>query len=359
MNLLHAVKGNGGVVMDTRFQQIAAQLRLPGRMTNAMPLAGGRVNETYRVRFRCGESETDYVFQRLNETAFPEPERMMQNITLVTAHLAAHSVPVRQYYCTDLGNPLVYTDGFWRVTDYVEGITYSSTEDPSVIAEMGRAFGAFLRHLSDFDYRLLHETIPDFHHTRKRLDTFFLHACRADTQKLTILQPFLERLAVLRTPASQVHDCCRETLPMRVTHNDTKCSNVLFDPDKQLFQMVIDLDTVMPGFAAYDFGDAVRSICTVQEGTQLCMSRFSHFAKGYLAETSECLSPAESAMLAPAAMAVTVELAARYCDDWLMQTGYFQVNRPNGQLQRAAELLTLAEDLHRKLPEMQRLLRSS
>ncbi len=342
--------------MLAMFQKIAAQLCLPGEPVSAERLSGGRVNETHRVRLRSAGLEKDYVFQRLSETAFREPERVMRNIAVVTKHLAGRGVPVQQYYHTPEGSALIRMDGLWRVTDYVWGRSYAAPDTPARLSEAGRAFGAFLRNLSDLDGATLCETIPRFHDTRGRLDDFFLHEACADVEKRAVLRPLTERLAALRAPASAVYDRCTASLPLRVTHNDTKCSNVLFSPGTDRFRMVIDLDTVMPGYAVYDFGDAVRSACTCEDGRTLSMQRFSDFSRGYLSEAAASLTPEEAALLAPAAMAVTAELAARYCDDWLTGAGYFQVSVPDGHLLRADALLSLAEDLLRRLPEMGRVL---
>ncbi len=330
--------------MRAQLRRIAAAFGLRGSLAAAAPLSGGRVNETWRVRLLAEEGARDYVFQRLSETAFPAPAQVMENIARVSAHLTERGVPVQSYRRTPEGQSLVRMEGLWRVTDFVPGRTFSAPETPQQLAETGRAFGHFLRSLADFDSSTLHATIPEFHNTRLRLDALFAHAQEADAARQEGAAPLLGRLSALRESASAVYDRCREALPLRVTHNDTKCSNVLFCPDTDRFRMVIDLDTVMPGYAVYDFGDAVRSACTTPDGRALCPERLAQFRAGYLAGAGDCLTPEEEALLLPAAFAVTTELAARYCDDWLTGAGYF---RTGTHLERAAQLLALAESMGR------------
>ncbi len=318
--------------MLAQFQCIGAKFRLPGQPVHADRLSGGRVNETYRVTYNTGRI---YVFQRLSEAAFAQPDQVMHNISLVTAYLADNPcICVQNYYTTADGCCLVMENGFWRVTDYIEARTFSAAEEPWIAEEAGRVYGTFLRELEAFPVERLHRTIPEFHNTAVILDRVLSHTENAETK------PVLKRLSVFREMATVLENA---HMPLRVTHGDTKCSNLLFAEECDRALMVIDLDTVMPGYAVYDFGDAIRSMAG--RNGKLSLSDFQNFSLGYLQEAGSCLTDTEWKNLVPAAILVSAELAARYLEDYLTGASYFQVSNREELLERAKLQLSLAEDM--------------
>lgn len=294
---------------------------------NITPMSGGRINLTFSVEcvHRC------FVLQKLHPKVFSAPEAVMENALLVTDHLhrhfpecaAVHFYPAsdgKYYYAADDG-------GIWRLSDRLEGISFNSCASPRMAAALGKAYGQFLRQLSGMDGSRLLDTVPNLHNTPKHFDTLLSHG-----EDL----PETAMLSALRTEASELWmQYASGALPERIVHNDTKCSNVLVHPVTLEPLAVIDLDTVMRGMAAYDFGDALRSIC----GNGPDMDKICAFCSAYLHAAGDLLTPAEIRAFSKAPFCVSAELAARYLADFLSQNGYFQAE---GKLTRARQLLDLA-----------------
>lgn len=290
-------------------------------------LAGGRIHRTYRVETADG----CYIAQQLNTAVFPDPELVMENIARVTAHIRTRcpSQETLHFYRTADGGFL--HDG-WRVMDAIRGIPLDPEAGAATIRAAGEAFGQFLTLLSDLPPASLREPIPGFHDTPAHFAALDA-AARADVLgRGKTAAPYLRRLEALREGACRL---CRSDLPRRIVHGDTKCANILIDPQTHRPRAVIDLDTVMPGLAAYDFGDAVRSLC----GKDLDLAKYRAFLDGYLAGAA-CLTERERQTLPLGVGSVTAELAARYLTAYL--TGQGALSKPDA-LQRAEELLGLAE----------------
>ncbi len=329
--------------MLAQLQRIGIKFCLSGKPVHAERLSGGRVNETYRVTYDTGRI---YVFQRLSEAAFAQPHQVMHNISLVTAYLAANpSIRVQSYYAAADGCCLVSENGFWRITDFVAARTFTAADKPWMVQEAGRMYGTFLRELNAFPAERLYRTIPEFHNTAAILCRVLSHSGNAKTK------PFLERISVFREMAAAL---CEAPMPLRVTHGDTKCSNLLFAEECDRALMVIDLDTVMPGYAVYDFGDAIRSMAG--RNGKLSLSDFQSFSQCYLQEAGSCLTDTEWQNLVPAAILVSAELAARYLEDYLTGASYFQVSHHEELLHRAQLQLSLAEDMMYHASRMEELL---
>ncbi len=327
-----------------RFQQISDAFGLLGTVETVQPLGSGHVHTTYLVTCREGRR---YVFQKMNTTVFCNPAAVMRNMLLVTDYLRTHfpTEETLRIYVTKTGEPLlVRSDGVWRVMDYIDGTALVSTEDLKQLRSIGTAYGRFQARLTDFDAAQLTETLPDFHNTPKYLASLFSHAGVG-------MESFLERIAQWQAEASAVCRCyAEEGIPLRVVHYDTKCSNVLLDKNGQPLA-VIDLDTVMQGMAAYDFGDAVRSAAVNREGTALDMRKFRAFAEGYLQEVRLCA--AERACLVPAVFSVSVELAARYLEDVLTNGKNLGNADPMAKLEKVQALLEFAASVQEQKEAME------
>lgn len=334
------------------------------RLLSQREIPTGHINRSYHVRLQLSEGDCgDFLLQALNPYVFPQGEQVMENIGRITAHLWAKEpsgVHLR-FYPAQEGNFLRQEGQLWRLCDYIPSLSYEKAPSVALAQQHGQAFGHFLRLLSDFPAEQLHETIPHFHDTQQRFAALW-HTVEADPCGLAAsLSAELELLSQLQEEACGLCRLLQQgALPLRVCHNDTKISNVLFDRDSAEVLCVIDLDTVMPGLAAYDFGDAIRSSantraedCPDPSQVRLDLEIFRAFAQGYLRECAAALSPLEQETLALGAFCITTEQAVRFLDDYLQGSLYFRIDYPEHNLYRARCQLALAQDMRRKLPQMQ------
>jgi len=328
-----------------------------------LPWGEGHIHRTFRVTTRLGRR---FLLQRINTAAFRRPQELMENIVRVTRYLAgeiqkAGGDPTREtlrvLYPRDGG--LYFTDhdgGAWRVYPFIEGtVCFSSAPSVQVFAASGRAFGRFGYLLRDYPADTLHETIPRFHDTENRLAQLKA-AVRADP---------LGRAAACREEIDfameREGDCSvaldalrRGILPLRVTHNDTKLSNVLFDARTGREVCVVDLDTVMPGLAIYDFGDSIRSganRCAEDErdmsAVRLDLERYAAYTRAFLEGTQGSLTDAEVEYLPWGARLMTLECGMRFLTDYLEGDVYFRTSRPRQNLDRCRTQFQLLRDMER------------
>ncbi|MBQ4289777.1 MAG: aminoglycoside phosphotransferase family protein [Clostridia bacterium] len=344
---------------------IGSRFQLPGTVYSFEQITQGNINSTYKVSYRMPDkSIKSYMFQRLNTVVFKNPREIMKNIDNVTTYIRKNfpSETVLHFHHTPDGDNFFFDgDGsFWRVMNYIDSITFNVCEDLSVIAATGEAFGHFQMQLSGFDGSVLYETIPDFHNTRKRLDTFFSHVTEDPYSRVNDATEEIEYISSVRLKAGELSDrFAKGAFPVRVTHNDTKCNNVLFDRVTKRPIAVIDLDTVMPGMSMVDFGDAVRCIANTADEDEPDLSRvffdtakFRAFCKGYIGQVKDALTADEIDNMVLATFTITVELGMRFLDDYIMGDTYFKTNYPEHNLVRARCQLHLAKDIQRKSDEL-------
>ncbi len=356
--------------MTDMIKQIGAAFRLPGEPVSEEIITNGNINTTCRVTYRNPDgTKKPYIFQRINTVVFRNPVQIMQNIDLVTTHIRRKYPEERtlHFHHTADGKNYVFTDdnAFWRVMNCVDSVTLDSCDDLSVIEATGKAFGHFQNQLSDFDGSLLFETIPDFHNTKKRLDTLFAHVDEDPCGRAESVRAETEYLASVRETAGALSvRYANGEFPVRVTHNDTKFNNVLFDRVTKEPIVVIDLDTVMPGMAMYDFGDAVRFIANTAAEDEPDLSKvsvdaakFGAFCKGFVGEVMQGFTQPELDSLVLAAFSVTVELAARFLDDYLTGDKYFKTLYPEHNLVRTRCQLALAKDFRNRKDELEQIVR--
>jgi len=356
--------------MFNTLKQVGEHFRLPDTIYTYDTITLGNINSTYKVTYRNEKYELkSYLFQRVNTNVFKNPVEIMANIERVTSYLREHypnQITLHFHHTEDGTNYYVGETGyFWRVCNYIDSITFDNTDDLAVIAATGEAFGHFQMQLAGFDGSVLYETIPDFHNTKKRLDDLFASA-EADVQnRKSEVESELDYIRSVRDYAAELSiRQANGELPTRVTHNDTKANNVLFDRVTKRPITVIDLDTVMPGMAMYDFGDAVRFIANtaVEDEPDLMKvyfdtSKFRAFAKGFIREVKSALTTEEINSLVQATFSITIELAARFLKDYLDGDVYFKCNYPAHNLVRTRCQLQLAKDIMRKQDELQWIIR--
>lgn len=352
--------------MYSILKTVGQKFCLPGEIYSYDTITIGNINSTYKVTYtREDNSLTSYLFQRVNTHVFKNPVEIMENIDRVTSFISGKypDQVTLCFYHTDEGlNYYLYgEDAFWRVVNYVDSVTFDSSDDLGIIEATGKAFGNFQTQLSDFDGSLLHETIPDFHNTEKRLDTLFAHVAEDSCGRVAEVQREIEYISSARKKAVELSaKFANGEIPKRVTHNDTKCNNVLFDRKTKEPIVVIDLDTIMPGMSMYDFADAVRFIANTAVEDEPDTSKvffdtakFRAFAKGFIGETYESLESVEINNLVKATFAITIELASRFLDDYITGDQYFRCAYPKHNLVRTRCQLKLAEDIERKWDELE------
>ena len=328
----------------------------------------GNVNHTYKVNYIVDDGTgmakiKSYLVQRVNTYAFQHPVELMQNIDRVTEHIRRER-PKNQslhfHHTEDRKNYLMDDDGFWRLSNYVPSVTYDSCDDLDVVRSAGEAFGDFQLMLSDFDAAQLFYTIPDFHDTRKRYAKLREDAQADPCGRVSEVREELDWLLSVEDEACKLTDLYNAgELPLRVTHNDTKINNVLFDEETRRALVVIDLDTVMPGLVGHDFGDAIRFAANfVEEDSPeadkagLNLNIYWAFAEGFLKETAPALTEAEVATLGNSCFTLACELATRFLDDYITGDKYFKIHSPQHNLVRTRCQIALAKDMQKKMNAM-------
>ena len=316
-------------------------------------------------------SRRRYILQRMNHDIFKNPHQLMENVVNVTEYL-------RGVILTQGGDPdretlnvVKTSDGasyykdkkqnYWRIFLFVERtLCFEKVESPKDFYDSAVAFGNFQRMLTDFPAENLYETIPNFHNTPSRFRDF-LKAVQEDKMGRAALAEEEIAFALAREKDTAVlTDLLREgKLPLRVTHNDTKLNNILFDEADRKALCIIDLDTVMPGLSLYDFGDSIRfGASTGAEDEQdlskvtLDLALFEVFTKGFLEGCGTSLTETEIEMLPMGAKLMTYECGIRFLADFLMGDVYFRTRREHHNLDRARTQFKLVSDMEAKWAQM-------
>lgn len=350
-----------------QIQQVVSAFGLSQAPDGIYPVENGHINRTYRVTVD-GKS---YIVQRINGYVFNRPADIMENIEHVTAHIrkkleAEGRDPERgtlNYLHDNQGNNYIVDESgdYWRVCPYIEGTrSYEQVENLHMLESAGYAFGEFQRMLSDYPMDQLHETIVDFHNTRKRLDDFFAMVEADPLGRAAEVQEDIRFFADRRESAARFMPMLQSgELPLRVTHNDTKYNNILIDSHTFEAVCVIDLDTVMPGLSVYDFGDAIRFAAStaLEDETDLSkvsinMDYFEAFTRGFMQASGGAFTPAEIENMAQGCINITIELASRFLMDHINGDKYFAIHRPNHNLERARNQMKLVMEMEKRLDEM-------
>lgn len=350
---------------------ILAAFGLP-QDTEATPITTGHINETFVVRAPQGR----LILQRINHFVFPSPQNIMENILGVTRFLREKirnqgGDPDREtlsVVCTaDGGSYYLDRDGnYWRCTTYIENATsHETVENPAMLEEAGRAFGRFQQLLSDYPAETLHEIIPDFHNTPVRYAQLQEAAKNDAAGRLGQVQDELAFAAAREKDCALLMDLLEKgELPLRVTHNDTKMSNVLMDDETGKAVCVIDLDTVMPGLCAFDFGDSIRAGASTAAEDEADLGKvhfdlglFEAYTKGFLATAGQALTPKELETLPDGAILMTLEVGMRFLADYLNGDVYFRTAYPTHNLDRARNQFKLVAEMEEQRPGMDRIIR--
>ncbi len=365
----------GGVIMTTyehNFQALAEMFCLPGTIKSVHAVTHGNINGTYDIVMEDQGEERRYIFQKINIFVFKNPKQIMSNIEKITTHIAnklemegkSRDLVMHFAHRANGKNYWVDNQGFWRISEYVpNSVTYNECDNLDRLRSAGRAFGNFQVMLSDFDATELYDTIPNFHNTRSRIAVLMRHFNEDPCGRADEVQEEIVRIRKLKPLAVRFNELIdSQEMTFRVTHNDTKINNVLFDKDTDEAKTVIDLDTVMPGLVAHDFGDAIRFAAnTAAEDEKdlskvsLDIDRFRAFAEGFIPEVAPALTPIEIKTMALGAFVMTVEVAVRFLDDYLTGDQYFKVLYSGHNLVRARCQLKLAEEMYGRMGEMNKI----
>jgi Ser/Thr protein kinase RdoA (MazF antagonist) len=351
---------------------VCAEFAVEGRWVSSCPIPSGHINDTYCSEFEAGGRRAKYVNQRINHLVFREPEKLMENIERVTRFareqiIAAGGDPLREtltivpaldgksFHRTPRGD-------YWRTFLYIEGArTYDKVDDLRHVYSASRAFGAFQGMLSRLPGGRLHETIPDFHHTRKRFEAFRAALAKDAFGRAAAVRPEIDFvLAREKDTGVIVEGLASGRIPERVTHNDTKLNNVMIDDRTGEGICVIDLDTVMPGSVLYDFGDSVRlgAATAAEDERDLAkvgfdLRLFDRLAEGYLDAARGFLTDEEARLLAFSAKLLTLECGIRFLADHLSGDVYFKVHRDGHNLDRCRTQFKMVAEMESRMGEME------
>ena len=347
-----------------QFAQVAYAFQLDGTPVSCGEIGNGHINTTMKITTDTG---TEYVLQKINKYVFQSPIRLMSNVSTVTEYLrervedprmALHFIPTHKghYYHRDREGE------FWRMYEFVGGFCMDTPETEEDFYQSALAFGRVQELLVDFSAHTLYETIPEFHNTVNRYRQFKVSVeadpCGRVSQAREEIKFILDREELGGTLQRM-----RESgqLPLRVTHNDTKLNNVLLDKETRKSLCVLDLDTVMPGLSAYDFGDSIRfgAATAVEDETdaekmKLDLHLFEVYTRGFL-EAAPSLTDKEVEMLPMGALIMTLEVGLRFLKDYIDGDLYFKTSYPEHNLIRARTQIALVADMQRKWEEMHRI----
>ena len=350
--------------MNEHLYQVAKQFQLLAEPSSIEPYGDGHINDTYLVI----TPKRRYIMQRLNKFVFKRPDYVMENIKRVTEYLAEQirqngGDPEREtltvvdslvgdaYYLDELGD-------YFRVYLFVEDtISVNLPDTPELFERSGYSFGKFQQQLEGFPAEQLHETIANFHNTADRFNNLVI---AIEENRAGRKDAVADEIAFAMQYQDEVRALIDANLPLRVTHNDTKLNNILMDDKTGVGLCVIDLDTVMPGLAAYDFGDSIRfgANTALEDETDLSkvtcsLEMFEAFARGYLQAAGKALTDSEIELLPMGAKLMTLECGMRFLTDHLNGDIYFKVHRENHNLDRARNQFALVKDMEKKWTELQ------
>lgn len=354
--------------MDREIKEVFQQFEAAGEYTGSTPIDSGHINATYLISTDLGAS---YVLQKINHAVFKRPADVVSNKITVSKHLQrkldenpGSAITKRVLnFCRSREGDYLYQDAggnYWNLMDFIENSrVYLKTPDRGIALEAGRAFGSFLALTEDLDPAAIKETLPRFHSMSLRFEQFDEAVAKAPDDRLQRAQQIIECANRLRPEMHVLEASVAEgRIPLRVTHNDTKISNALFSEDG-IALCVIDLDTVMRGVVHYDFGDAVRTICSSADEDEpdeskidFSLEYFEAFVRGFIGDSGINLNEAEIEGLPISAKAMTFIVGLRFLTDYLNNDIYFDTRYDDHNLVRARSQFRRVELIEENLDAM-------
>jgi len=349
--------------LNYNLKEISSAFLIKGEVEYVVPYGSGHINDTFRIK-NAQKDQPDYLLQRINRYVFTNPPALIDNINLVTLHIREKLKGVNGFnpdtetltLIPAQNNLFYHLDGagnYWRMYYFLKDTnSYDIVTTYNQAYQGGKAFGRFQACLSDMDAALLVETIPDFHNIEKRMEKLKQVIIDNPLNRVSELDEQLRFVFAREEKMKTILILGRNgQLPVRITHNDTKFNNVLLDQNDQA-QCVIDLDTVMPGYVAYDFGDAIRSSANTAAEDEKELDKidvnleiFKAFTAGYLKETHVFLTGNEITSLTLGALLLPFLVGLRFLTDYIEGDKYFKINTPGHNLQRAKAQFQLLKKL--------------
>lgn len=321
--------------------EIANKFNIEGNPVSFKLIESGHINKTYLVKYN---TEEEYILQYVNTNVFPNIQELMKNIEAVTDFIKSKENSTTLTFIKTKGeNPSYIYNNNWRMQKFIKNTkTYISTENLEILQEAGKAVGDFQKQLDGFNAEVLYEIIPKFHYTPNRVKQLY-DALNSEENKSKRKERFekakeyidmltdekrISRTSII-TSKLENHE-----IPLRVTHNDTKLSNILFDKDTNKYVALIDLDTIMPGSIVYDFGEGIRTGVTLAAEDEqdlskiyVDMDRFETYTKGFLEKMKGTITKEELDLLPTGAWMMAYENTIRFLADYLNGDTYFAINK--------------------------------
>lgn len=352
-------------------EKISENFKLEGEVISAVKYGSGHINDTFLVTTKVNGGERKYILQRINKNVFKRPDLLMKNFASVTGHLAKKIAENGGDVKRETLNLIkTFEDGdyyespegdYWRMLRFVsDNNCYDKVEHPIQFYHSAVAFGNFQRLLGDFPAETLYETIPNFHNTPDRFKNLMAEVEKDSFGRLAEVLPEVEFARAREEFAGTLereHEAGR--LPLKVTHNDTKLNNILFDAATDKPICVVDLDTIMPGYSVNDFGDSIRFGASTAAEDEEDLSKvhfdielYELYVKGFIEGVGNALTEGELKMLPVGAIMMTFECGMRFLTDYLAGDTYFRTSRPKQNLDRCRTQFKLVSEMESKLDEM-------
>ena len=343
------------------FKAVAERFALVGDICSIEPYGEGHINQTLLVT----TDKQRYIMQKMNTNVFPDTAGLMANIVAVTEHLKARGIETLSVVKTKAGDSyLVVDSGKYRVYEFIENtVTYQKVASKEVFKNSGAAFGDFQNHLASFDASCLTEVIKRFHDTPNRFENF-KNALEADAfGRAKDCAPEIEFVLSHKDTYSKIMEGLADgSIPLRVTHNDTKLNNILMDAKTDMARAVIDLDTIMPGSMLFDFGDSIRFGASTAAEDEKDLDKvhfdielFRAYAEGYCGAVKASITEKEAALLPYGAYLMTVECGMRFLTDYLAGDTYCATKYEGHNLVRCRTQLKLAGEMEAAFDEMNKI----
>lgn len=362
--------------MNYDLKSIVSQFSLKGEFVSADSTGNGHINDTFKITMNDKGVQTNYILQRINQFVFKKPEELMDNMIRVTEHIRKKVLEQGEnadercinLYPSSLGKKwyLDKTGNYWRLYRFVENaIGYETAPSPAIVYEAGKAIGQFQSWLADIPGGPMYETIPFFNHPVFLVDRFKEVLAKDSHHRAAQAKELIDLVLAKAYDMQKLYRLGQEgLLPVRISHNDTKINNILMDPQTNKAICIIDLDTIMSGFALNDFGDSVRTSCNSGaeddpnlDNVGINLDNFEAFTRGYLSKAKSFLTQTEVDNLAFSAMLYPFLIGLRFITDYLEGDVYFKIHHEHHNLQRAKAQFKLMSDIESKFDIMEQLVK--
>lgn len=358
------------VGVDESVVEVCRHFNIKGEAVSQCIFTDGHINTTLLLVFDEDGDTKKYLIQGINTHVFKNPEELMENIVGVTSFLKNKIIEnggnaereTLTFLQAETGKYYFYAnDKCWRIYNFIDNShTCNKIENKQHFENAGRSFGNFQKHLAEYPMSSLHETIKDFHNTPKRFDNLEAAINNNLAGRVETVKEEIEFAMARRAESGKLLDLhAQGRIPLRVTHNDTKLNNILFDDETNEGICVIDLDTIMPGFSLYDFGDAIRfGGNTTREdddnldNVNISLELFESYAEGFLSASAKALTIDEVENLAFSAKLMTLECGIRFLSDYLDGDVYFRTHYAEHNLVRARNQFKLVYEIEQNMDEM-------